>query len=79
MSAFHIWKDDPPPRDTLVMARYRLASMDEKWQLVRTCKRGCCVFPEPNDGMGSQILPKYWREFVPDQSPPQHDSSKEKP
>lgn len=55
MSAFHIWRDDPPPRSTFVWARYRLA---EKWHLVKTCRRGCCVY----DGMGTLILPRFWRE-----------------
>ena len=61
MSAFHIWKDDPPPRDTEVMAKYNL--LDTKWQRVRTCKRGCCV---SRDGY-TMILPKYWKEVEQEQ------------
>jgi hypothetical protein len=64
VSAFNIWKENPPPRETLVMGRYALTGTGHatRWALYRTCKRGCCVFPAPNDGMGSMVLPKYWRE-----------------
>lgn len=64
MSAFNIWRENPPPRDTVVMAKYALTGDKwvAQWQLVRTCKRGCCVYAVPSDGMGSMILPKYWRE-----------------
>lgn len=62
MSAFHIWRDDPPPRSTIVWAKYKL--IGDNWQLARTCKRGCCV----SMGYGSMILPKYWREPTSDEA-----------
>lgn len=67
MSAFNIWRENPPPRETVVMAKYALTAgqrgeWSATWQLVKTCKRGCCVHPYPSDGMGSLLLPKYWRE-----------------
>jgi hypothetical protein len=75
MSAFNIWREAPPPRDTLVMGRYALTGTDHmtRWSLYRTCKRGCCVFPHPNDGMGSMVLPKYWREPTPEELADPHD------
>lgn len=68
MSAFNIWRDNPPPRETIVWARYALTAgargeWAATWQLVKTCKRGCCVNTYPS-GMGS-LLPKYWREPTP--------------
>lgn len=70
MGAFHIWKEDPPPGHTVVMAKYALTdpgnplsgSYRAKWQLVMTCRRGCCVRMYPDDGFGTMVLPKYWRE-----------------
>lgn len=67
MSAFNIWRENQPPRETVVMAKYALTAGQRgewaaTWQLVKTCERGCCVHPHPNDGMGSMLLPKYWRE-----------------
>lgn len=61
MSAFHIWKDDPPPRDIDVLAKYEL--LDKDWQNVHTCRRGCCVY---QDGI-TMILPKYWKEVEQEQ------------
>lgn len=67
MSAFNIWRENPPPRETIVMAKYALTAgsrgeWSATWRPFRTCKRGCCVFPLPSDDMGSMVLPKYWRE-----------------
>lgn len=60
--AFHIWRDDPPPRDTYVWARYTLTQ--DKWQMVKTCKRGCCVY-----AFGcSMVLPKFWAEATPEEA-----------
>lgn len=57
MSAFHIWKDDPPPINAKVLAKYIL---DEAWREVTTCKRGCCVY----DYFGyTMLLPAYWKEL----------------
>lgn len=68
MSAFNIWRENPPPRDAVVMARWALTGLfAASWQLVKTCKRGCCVHPYPSDGMGSMTLPKYWREPTPEE------------
>jgi hypothetical protein len=56
MSAYHIWREDPPPRSAYVWAKYSL--IGDSWQLVKTCKRGCCVY-----SLGvSMTLPAYWRE-----------------
>ncbi len=62
MSAFHIWKDDPPRRETVVMAKWSLTGHGGNWQIVKTCARGCCVFDYPVSVMGAMILPKFWRE-----------------
>ena len=62
MSAFHIWKDDPPPPETWVLAKYALTgpAITAEWQRVRTCKHGCCV----SDGWFNLNLPKYWKELA---------------
>ncbi len=56
MSAFNIWRENPPPRDTWVWAKYSLTR--DQWQLVKSCKRGCCVYKYGE----TMFLPKYWRE-----------------
>lgn len=58
MAAFNIWKENPPPRNTDVLAKYELTKGE--WQLVRTCNHGCCV---SRHGY-TMVLPKYWREVA---------------
>ena len=48
-----LWTENPPPKNTWVWAKYR---EDEKWQLLKTCKRGCCV----HSSFGTMILPVFW-------------------
>lgn len=69
MSAFNIWRENPPPRETVIMVKWALTgdTWSAQWQRVKTCKRGCCVRAEPNDGMGSFVQPKYWREPTPEE------------
>ena len=64
MSAFNIWKENPPPRDTVVMARWALTGDEHqtRWFPVRTCKRGCCMYDLPAPSYGPLINAKYWRE-----------------
>ena len=70
MSAFNIWSENPPPRDAIVMARWKLTGSehDTRWFAVRTCKQGCCVFDYPPTGLGAMALPKYWREPTEEES-----------
>lgn len=46
------WSEQRPPHDIWVWASYD----DEKWSLVKTCKRGCCV----HSSFGTMVLPKFW-------------------
>lgn len=55
MAAFNIWSENPPPLQTWVWVKYKLVG--DNWQLVRTCRRGCCV----HSLCGCMTLPKYWR------------------
>lgn len=55
MSAFNIWRDNPPLPSTWVWAKYSLTRDD--WQMVKSCKRGCCVY---SFGV-NLMLPKYWK------------------
>jgi len=64
MSDFKDWYVEPPPRDAIVLYKY---SLDDEWQRCKTCKRGCCM----DAGMGSQVLPNFWKE-TEDQTPIEH-------
>ena len=50
-----VWDDEAPPKRTWVAALYKIA---DDWQIVKTCKHGCCVY---SPSSGNLILPKYWR------------------
>lgn len=63
MSAWNIWLDDPPPRETWIRAKWRWMD-DDGSLIVRTCKRGCCV-QEPH--LGSMTLPKFWLPATPEE------------
>lgn len=49
-----VWKLDPPPCDTWVWARYFDLG---DWRLVKTCKRGCCVYCYGE----TMVLPDFWK------------------
>ena len=49
------WKEETPPRQTWVAARYGVMEPDH---IVKTCKHGCCVI---DPGCGCMMLPSYWR------------------
>lgn len=49
------WRDEAPPAQTWVVARYREDGEDNT---VKTCKYGCCVH---SPVCGSMILPAFWR------------------
>ncbi len=52
------WKDERPPLDTWIVARYEDDKPEYAGRVVRHCKRGCCVIhPE----WGCMVLPDYWR------------------
>jgi hypothetical protein len=53
------WATDVPPRGTWVLARYDYGAELR----VRTCKRGCCVWPE--HGIGNMMLPDQWQPADP--------------
>jgi hypothetical protein len=61
MSAFNIWRENPPPRNTWVWAKFKLTK--DKWIMVKTCKRGCCVYHFGE----ALILPKFWRDATPEE------------
>ena len=65
---WHYWHDDPPPRNTIVLATY---SLSEPWRRTRTCKHGCCV----DQGFGSMVLPNFWKH-TDDQTSPLHLETK---
>ncbi len=65
------WDEQVPPRDTWVMASY---SATEKPRLLKTCKRGCCVY-DPYI-MENLILPSYWREATFDEVTATHYRTK---
>ena len=50
------WSKNPPPTSTWVWVKYRLNDDNESWQLVKTCKRGCCVY----SAFGTMTLPALW-------------------
>lgn len=60
MTAWTIWREEPPPRDAWVQAKYRLGDAP---QVVKTCKRGCCVYGIA----GSMMLPAFWLPATPEQ------------
>lgn len=46
-----------PPVDTWIWACYESVINDKsQWQLLKTCKRGCCV----QSSIGSMIIPVFW-------------------
>lgn len=53
MTAWNIWREEPPPPGTWVRAKYRFG--DEP-QTVQTCRHGCCV----QSWLGSMTLPSFW-------------------
>lgn len=48
------WSQERPARDTWVWMKF---SLEDEWRLVKTCKRGCCVYSE----LGTLILPNFWK------------------
>ena len=52
------WSEKRPPYDIWVWANY---SLNEKWSLVKTCKRGCCVYSLS----GTMVLPRFWYLATP--------------
>lgn len=65
---WHFWKDNPPPRGTVVLACW---SLSEEWERFRTCKRGCCV----HDGLSSLVLPNFWKATEDQTSPLRNEGS----
>lgn len=53
MNATFLWQEKTPPVNTFVWAKY---SQLDNWQLVKTCKRGCCV----ESMIGNMVLPSMW-------------------
>lgn len=56
MKQTFLWREKTPPINTFVWAKYSETDIQEKWQLVKTCKRGCCVYSL----LGSMMLPTLW-------------------
>lgn len=50
------WKQYPPPKNMWIWAKYQCNNDNESWQLLKTCKRGCCVYSY----FGNMILPSLW-------------------
>lgn len=53
LNTYFNWQDSAPPKNTWVWAKY---NPNEKWQMVKTCQRGCCV----HSLFGNMVLPTYW-------------------
>jgi len=53
MTVWNIWKEEAPPIDTFVKAKYKF---DDNPVIVKTCRRGCCV----SNWCGSLLLPSFW-------------------
>lgn len=51
-----LWREKIPPVDTFVWVKYSETDSKENWQIVKTCKRGCCV----STSFGNMILPTLW-------------------
>lgn len=47
-----LWSENPPI-NTWVWAKYQEC---EQWQLLKTCKKGCCVY----SAFGTMVLPVFW-------------------
>lgn len=52
------WSKKSPPTNTWVWATYQTDNLNnhEHWQLLKTCKKGCCV----HSSIGTMALPKLW-------------------
>lgn len=53
MKEYYDWNKVSPPKNTWVWAVYKL---EDDWQLLKTCKRGCCV----HSLIGTMALPNFW-------------------
>lgn len=53
MKEVFLWCEKTPPVSTFVWAKYR---EEDNWQIVKTCKRGCCV----ESMLGNMVLPTMW-------------------
>lgn len=51
-----LWCVKTPPVNTFVWVKYSETDPQENWQIVKTCKRGCCVATS----FGNMILPTLW-------------------
>lgn len=58
-----LWRSNPPPKNTYVIARYNL---NEAPMRAKTCRHGCCI----DVGHGSMTLPGYWAATDDQMSPP---------
>lgn len=56
MREIFYWNQNTPPKNTWVWAKYKSNDDNENWQLLKTCKRGCCVY----SAFGTMTLPSVW-------------------
>lgn len=59
------WSKTPPPKSTWVWASYE----NDDWQIVKTCKHGCCV----QSLFGSMMLPSIWYLATEDEGNKEQD------
>jgi hypothetical protein len=60
------WRTNPPPRKTIVLARWDENRTETPWR-VRTCTHGCCVFGSI-EGHALK-LPRWWAKTDDQEGP----------